>query len=339
VNFDAELRGVRTKFHRVFEQFFYHFTFFSIFHKNTFFMLAPIVLFAYNRPELTQQTLESLAANAEAAESTLYVFADGAKTNASDEVRARIERVREVVLSRQWCKNVHLIAAEANKGLANSVIGGVTQIVNEYGRVIVVEDDVTVSPFFLQFMNKALDTHADDPRVSGIGSWNYFCPPSVSKDNFFLRHPDSIAWATYARAWAKFNPDIVFLQKAIAERRLGRYLNMENSINLVKMLKNQELGKVDSWAVRWTASVILEGMLTFYPQFPIARHEGYAAGTHFSGTETTYDKDLELANAPLSIRPIPVVENAAAIKAYVAFARKHDNRLVRAWATIKRWFV
>jgi hypothetical protein len=299
--------------------------------------LAPIVLFVYARPDLTEQTLNSLIANAEAAESELFVFADGAKANATPETIERIAQVREVVKSRQWCKQVHLFESAENKGLARSVIAGVTQVVNQFGKAIIVEDDVSLSPYFLKFMNDALNLYADDAKVSGVASWNYFCPPSVSGGNFFLRHPDTIAWGVYQRSWAKFNPDTTYLIKTIEERCLGRYLNMENALDIVKMLKNQQSGKVDSWAVRWTASVVLEGMLTFYPQYLIARHEGYAAGTHFSGEENTPDKGIPLLDHPLPVVRIPIEESRVAVKAYINFARKTNNLWTRFWTSVRRF--
>lgn len=298
--------------------------------------LAPIVVFVYSRPELTEQTLLSIAQNVEAKDSDLFVFSDGPKANASPETIARIDQVRAVVKAQKWCKNVTLFAAETNKGLANSVINGVTEIVNTYGKVIVVEDDVTVSPFFLQFMNDALNMYENDRRVSSIGSWNFFCPPSVSGDNFFLRHPDSIAWATFKRAWAVFNPDSFYLEKEIKNRKLARYVNLENTLNLMKMLGQQQKGKIDSWAVRWTASVVLEDMLTLYPQYPISRHEGYAEGTHFSGVETIYDRDLELAQKPITVKLLSVAESKAAVEAYIRFQRKNDNKWTRIWSAVKR---
>jgi glycosyltransferase involved in cell wall biosynthesis len=290
---------------------------------------APIIVFAYNRPDLLKQTLESIAQNAEAMESDLHVFADGPKASATPEVIERIKQVRAIVQSRKWCKSVTLYASEKNKGLANSVIGGVTQIVNAYGKVIVIEDDVTVSPYFLSFMNDALALYEHDEQVSSIGSWNFFCPPSVSGDNFFLRHPDSIAWATFKRAWAKFNPDSVYLQKEIATRGLNKHLNMENTINLVKMLRKQEQGLVDSWAVRWTASVVLEGMLTFYPQYSLARHEGYIEGTHYSGVESNYDTDVQLASKPIEVKRIPIVENKGAVNEFVTFYKKKHSLFIK----------
>jgi hypothetical protein len=297
---------------------------------------APIILFVYNRPDLTQQTLTSLMCNAEAAKSRLFVFSDGPKANATAEQKAKIAAVRAVINSRTWCAETTLIAAESNKGLANSVIAGVTRIVNEFGKAIIVEDDVMLSPYFLQFMNEALTYYENNDKVASIGGWNYYCPPEDIKNHFFLRHPDTIAWATWARAWQLSNPDTDYLISEIKKQDLGKYLNMNNSLNLVRMLHQQKAGKVDSWAVRWTASLVLNEKLSLYPQFPLTRHEGFAAGTHFSAHQSAEEKPLALAQHPLSMTPIVVEENPLAVHYFTKHHRKSHGIWQRAVSTLRR---
>lgn len=299
---------------------------------------APIILFVYNRPDLTQQTLESLMLNAEASKSPLFVFSDGPKKDATDAQKAKIDEVRAVINSRNWCAETTLIAAESNKGLANSVIAGVTRITQEFGRAIIVEDDVTVSPYFLQFMNETLTYYENNDKVCSVGGWNYYCPPEKISNNFFLRHPDTIAWATWARAWQLFNPDTDYLIKEIEKRKLGKYLNMNNSLNLVRMLHKQKAGKVDSWAIRWTASLVLQGKLSLYPQFPLTRHEGFAAGTHFSAHQSAEETPLELAQHPLSIKPILVEENPLAVRFFIEHHQKSHSIWQRGLSTLRRIF-
>ncbi len=297
--------------------------------------LAPIIMFVYSRPDLTENTLNSLAQNKEAQNSDLFIFADGAKPTASDTQKDNINRVRTLIAQRTGFKSVTIKAAEKNMGLANSVIAGVTEIVNKYGKVIVVEDDVSLSPYFLKFMNEALSLYEQDEKVSGIGSWNYFFLPPENADNFFLRHPDTIAWATFKRAWEKFNPDADFLINEIKKKGLTKAFNMENSIDLMKMLRRQKEGKVDSWAVRWTASVFLQNMLTLYPQRSLSRHEGHTEGTHFSNDEMSYDKSLELTQEPLIIKKNPAIETPEAVNAYIRFHKKHHSFLNKVITKLK----
>ena len=122
--------------------------------------LAPIVLFVYNRPQHTLRTLKALSQNVLAKDSDLYVFADGAKENADEETLKRIKEVREIVKSKEWCQKTILTEGKINKGLGNSIIDGVSKVVKEYGKVIVLEDDLVTSPYFLKYMNDALDIYS-----------------------------------------------------------------------------------------------------------------------------------------------------------------------------------
>ena len=136
--------------------------------------LAPILVFCYNRPWHVEQTLEALSRNELADQSVLYIYCDGPKPDASDEMRQRIVEVRQVVRKRQWCKEVHIVEAEKNKGLANSIIDGVTEVVNRYGKVFVLEDDLVSSPYMLKFVNQALDYYQD---YAGVFSFSVNRPP------------------------------------------------------------------------------------------------------------------------------------------------------------------
>ena len=127
--------------------------------------LAPIILFVYNRPWHTEQTLRALMANELAAKSELYIYADGPKPNATDEQLQKIHEVRQLIRQEQWCDKVHIVESEKNKGLADSIIGGVTEIVNKYGKIIVLEDDIVPTTGFLQYMNDALEMYKDDEQV------------------------------------------------------------------------------------------------------------------------------------------------------------------------------
>ena len=136
-------------------------------------MLAPIVLFVYNRPWHTEQTLNALMQNELADQSVLYIYADGPKENATEEQLKKIEEVRHVIRTKKWCKEVHIIESEKNKGLADSIINGVTEIVNKYGKVIVLEDDIVTSKGFLKYMNEALELYKEEDKVYHISGYMF----------------------------------------------------------------------------------------------------------------------------------------------------------------------
>lgn len=242
--------------------------------------LAPVVLFVYNRPEHTRQTLESLSQNKFAAESELIVFADGPKENAGEEELAKIEAVRAIVKEKNWCGTVRLVASAKNKGLANSVIDGVTEIVHEYGRVIVLEDDLVSAPYFLEFMNASLEQYADDERVIGVTAYIYPVRRALP-ETFFLRGADCWGWATWKRGWELFEKDGKKLLDEIENKKLAEDFDFGNAYPYTQMLRDQVNGLNSSWAIRWYASAYLQDKLSLYPGETLIRNIGVdGSGTH-----------------------------------------------------------
>mgnify|MGYP002627338674 CR=1 FL=1 len=163
--------------------------------------LAPILLFTYKRLEHTKQAVDALRRNYLASESNLFVFVDGPKNEADI---PKVESVREYVKKIDGFASVKIFAQEKNIGLANSIINGITKIINEFGRAIIVEDDIITSPYFLTYMNDALELYKDDEQVYNVDAW--LCP--VEKENmpqsFFMTVPEIWGWGTWKRAWKDF---------------------------------------------------------------------------------------------------------------------------------------
>ena len=168
--------------------------------------LAPIALFVYNRPDHMRRTLSYLQKNELAAESRLFIFSDGAKTGADE---AKIVEIRQQAKLVTGFKSVKVIERKANVGLANSIISGVTQLVNEYGKVIVFEDDLLSSPYTLEYFNEALDQYANQPEVMHIGAYMYDLKTPNLPQTFFYRAATSWGWATWARAWKSLIPILI----------------------------------------------------------------------------------------------------------------------------------
>jgi len=272
--------------------------------------LAPVVLFVYNRPDHTRQTVESLQKNTLAGESELFIYSDAPK---NDNAIARVQEVREYIKTIRGFRKVNIIEREENYGLANSVIEGVTNIIKEYGRIIVLEDDLVTSPYFLQFMNDALELYEKDHQVACVQGYMFTLKDSASlPETFFVRGADCWGWGTWDRGWRIFEPDGKKLLNELLEKSLSREADFNNTYSFTKMLKLQVEGKNDSWAIRWYMSAFLKGMLTLYPSRSLVSNIGFdLTGTH-SGQSSEFC--VPLVNERIHVEKMDIRENAAARK-------------------------
>ncbi|HWY33943.1 MAG TPA: glycosyltransferase, partial [Nitrosopumilaceae archaeon] len=241
---------------------------------------APIVLFTYNRPLHTRQTLRHLMLNDLAKDSHLYIYIDGPKTNASQETIRQISEVKTVVREEQWCKEVTIIESDKNLGLAASVIKGVSEVLNKYGKVIVLEDDLVCDTYFLKFMNDGLQMYENNEEVISVTGYVY---PVKSRlpDTYFLKGADCWGWATWKRGWDLLQKDGEKLLNEIVKRKLEYDFDFYGSYPYVNMLKDQIAGKNSSWAILWYASAYLQNKLTLYPGNSLVQNIGNdGSGTH-----------------------------------------------------------
>lgn len=273
--------------------------------------LAPILLFVYNRPQHVERGLASLLQNAEAKESELYVFSDAARKTAEEDA---VSQVRKIVHGTTGFKQIHVIERTENWGLARNVIDGVSTIVNQYGRVIVLEDDLVVSPYFLQFMNEALDAYADEPRVGHIQACD-FTQDTTLPATFLIQWTGSWGWATWQRAWAHFNSDGSELLRGLEERKLTKRFDFNGTYGFTRMLRRQIAGKNNSWAIRWNASLFLKGILSLNVGRSLVSNEGLDGSGTNSVSGDPYVSHLWMK--PLEVKKIsPIEENEDARKAF-----------------------
>lgn len=242
--------------------------------------LAPVVLFVYNRFENTKILLDSLAKNELANKSKLYIYADGVKENSKQVELDKIKSVRELIYSRKWCNEVIIIESEKNIGLANSIINGVTEIVSKYGKVIILEDDLNLSPYFLTYMNDALDLYRNDKRVGQIGSCNFFANGPKFPSTFFAPFADCWGWGTWADRWNKYEYDAEKLLSQLRERRLMKKFNLNNNSDMEGMLMAQIKQQFNTWDIQWLAVCVLNNWVTLYPNLSTSQHLYLGSATH-----------------------------------------------------------
>lgn len=286
---------------------------------------APIALFTYNRADHTRKAVESLLQNAEAKDSDLFIFSDGPKNEKT--VRGVADN-REYIHTVTGFKTVTIVEREKNWGLANSLIAGITDVINKYGRVIVVEDDLILSPYFLKFMNDGLEKYKDDDRVGTITG---FVPPIEEKlpETFFLTYFQCWGWATWKRAWDLLETDARPLLKGLRFKR--KKFDVGGGVCNYGNLYCQKVGLVDSWYLRYYASLFLKGKLSLYPGRSVATNEGLdGSGTH-CGAELKRSFEAHNSQTPIKVNDVKVIENLQVFRIFKKyFLSKQSGSLIKA---------
>jgi hypothetical protein len=285
--------------------------------------LSPVVLFTFFRPDHTRRTLEALAANELAKYSNLIIYSDAARNSAELD---RVNAVRVLAHNALGFLSVKVIEREKNYGLAKNIIDGVTVVCNCYGRVIVLEDDMVTSPYFLTYMNEALDRYVNEDRVISIHGYMYPTQQKLPKA-FFLRGSDCWGWATWQRGWDLFNSDGQFLLDELKRQRLTRLFDFNGAYPYTSMLKKQIKGQNDSWAVRWYASAFLADKLTLYPGFSLIHNIGHDnSGSHCS-ISNLYD--VKLCETLINLDNISIEDSSEARQFIEKFFRQSSQGLLR----------
>ncbi len=243
--------------------------------------LSPIILFIYNRPDHTRKTLEALSVNTLAQDSDLFIFADGPKENATPEQLEKIRQARKVARSKKWCKSVTVIDSEKNKGLAASIISGVTEIINKYGKVIVLEDDIVTGKYFLEFMNTALDKYQDEKKVWHIAGFRVPVKNAKGGGCYFCPTMGCWGWATWADRWQYFKKDAAYYQTVFTEE-MKFHFNMEGAEpDLWSQIEANADGRINTWAIFWYATLFLKNGLCLAPTKSLVRNIGLdGSGVH-----------------------------------------------------------
>ncbi len=263
--------------------------------------LAPVIVFAYNRPAHLNSCLKTLEMNPLSNLTHVTVFIDGAK-NQSDESKVS-ESFK--VAQKQWkFASMTIMPRAINIGLSKSVIHGVSETLKHHETVIVLEDDLYLDENFLEFMNHGLFVYKETKNVASIHGFKHNFPFSMNQA-FFLRGADCWGWATWRDRWEQVEWDGPTLLSKITNLREKLSLNFFYSTNYVKMLEAQISGKIDSWAVRWHISMFLQNRVTLYPNTSLVLNTGTdGSGTH--GTSNLHEMQFHknyVASFPTSLKP------------------------------------
>ena len=268
----------------------------------------PIALFVYNRIYHTTLTVEALKKNIGASESVLYIFSDGPK---SLEDREKVLAVRSYIKDISGFADVRVVERDTNIGLAASIIDGVSFLVSKYGRVVVLEDDIVTSRYFLTYMNDALNKYSGVEKVMHIAAYMFPIRSTRLKETFFYRNTSCWGWGTWKRAWDKMETDADLLISKFSEEMRYRF-NIDGTYDSWGILERTSLGKADSWAIRWYASVFLSNGICLHPSRSLTNNIGHDGSGVHCGVSSMYD--VNIYEGKITEFEVDLTENSLALK-------------------------
>ncbi|RLD74777.1 MAG: sugar transferase [Bacteroidetes bacterium] len=278
--------------------------------------LAPVAVFAYNRLDHLKQTIESLQENKLSGLCALYIFSDGAKNTSEKDV---IAKLRSYMAEIKGFKRVRIIERDVNLGLAKSIIAGVSQLIDKYGRVIVLEDDLVVSNDFLEYMNDALDYYKDDKNIFSISGYAgaIDIPENYEKPVFLFQRINSWGWASWKDRWDTVDWQMSYFPSFIKNKQLRKSFNRIGP-DLAVMLLKQYQKKINSWAIRFNYACFTQNKYNVYPVGAKVVNKGAdGSGTNIRKTSRYVSK----LNTDKIVFPINLTENKIISKNYIRFLK------------------
>jgi hypothetical protein len=241
---------------------------------------SPIALFVFKRPNHTEKCIKAIQKNIEYKETVLFVFCDGPRIDETDENKSLILKTRQIINKITGFKEIKIFENQINLGLSKSVIKGIETVFKFHHKIIVIEDDIIVSPNFLSYMNWALSKYDNNPQIATIQGFQF--PIFKNKQEFFLdKTVGCWGWGTWQNQWGNFESDSEKLLIQIEENNLKSEFNLRDSYNFCELLKLNYQGNIDSWAINWYASLFLKNKLNLYPTISLTKNIGNdGSGTH-----------------------------------------------------------
>ena len=259
--------------------------------------LAPICIFTYKRLNTTKLTIDALKKNHLAKESCVYIFSDGPK---SQEDTAQIEQVRTYLDTVDGFKEIKIIKKEKNSGLSKSIITGVSEIMNQFGKAIVVEDDIYTSPNFLDFINQGLDKYQDNPHIFNISGYTFPIkyPPQYDYDVYFAQRASCWGWGSWKDRWSNIDWEIKDYESFRKDSQLKHQIKQGGS-DMYRLVRRQMEGKIDSWDTVWTYNQFRFKQYAIFPTVSKVQNIGFGDdATHtkfYNRFQTTLDNSNQTA--------------------------------------------
>ena len=254
--------------------------------------LAPLIIFTYNRYDEAVATISALKENYLADQTDVYVFSEKEKTLEDRENVTKVRGYLDVVDC--GFKSFTVIKRKENYGLARNIIEGVTEIIDNYRKVIVLEDDLVTSKNFLCYMNCALEFYKDQNSIFSISGYSGVLPSlkNYKYDSYFSYRPSSWGWATWEESWRDIDWDVKDFKGFVKNKKEVKKFN-RGGIDMTRMLKHQQVGRNNSWAIRWSYSMYKKKKYAVYPVLSKVQNIGFGEeATHCTGVNI-YKTELD----------------------------------------------
>lgn len=256
---------------------------------------APIILFVYNRPQHTKRTIDALKSNHLSKDSDLYIYSDGHKNDVDLDL---VGEVRRYIGSITGFRKIIVVERNRNYGLANSIIDGVSSVINKYGKAIILEDDLITSPYFLTYMNDCLDFYNKEKTVCTVSGFVYDLkkPKYYQYETFLFGRSASWGWGTWSDKWNEIEFSLDKIQNSYSDAMINNYLKSGGQ-DLYQMFMSQRDSKIDSWAIRLAFHQLANHLYTVYPVKSYVSNIGYDTGTH---ADSNLEHKVTLNNSPVT---------------------------------------
>lgn len=292
-------------------------------------MLSPIILFVYNRPEHTKKTIEALAQNSIACESTLFIYSDAAKTQQHESAVVKVrDFISRVELTHSF-KNVHIIERQSNFGLAKSIMEGVTQVINDFGKAIILEDDLVTSEDFLSFMNDSLTFYRDNNSIGSISGYSPIenLPDSYKDSIYLIPRTCSLGWATWSDRWKEVDWEVNDFEEFRVNKKQVNEFNLCGSDRFDRLRRQIEIG-INSWSIRFSYWQFSAKKLTVYSSITRILNIGDdGSGVHDS-TNAVYNTNFNIKSTPYTLTE-PAVNTKIVRLVHKCYSGSMSSRIAR----------
>ncbi len=283
--------------------------------------LAPIILFTYNRLSHTKETIDALQKNELAKNSELFIYSDGGK---DEDSWNKVGEIRQYLESIVGFKNITIIKRDVNIGLAQNIIDGVTKIINQYGKIIVLEDDIVTSPYFLNFMNDSLNFYEKTSKVWHISGWNYPISDENLDDVFLYRTMNCWGWATWKDRWNNYEKNPQKLLSSFSEKNIYEF-NLDNATNFWEQVEKNHTKQMNTWAIFWYTTIFKNQGLCLNPTQSFVENIGFDGTGTNTGPRDNYSSNLSRQNYKIKFEN-NLIENKTATDRIKLFFRENENK-------------